>query len=209
MNWNGVIESNMRIGIFGGTFNPPHIGHLILAQEAQEQLSLDRILWVVTAQPPHKNITEISIIQDRVAMVLQAIGGNKKFILSRVDIDRPAPHFAVDTVALLREKYPQAEFYYLMGTDSLNDLLSWHDPARFVATCNGIGVMMRIGESVVTTKLGEVISGLDKKLHFLEAPMIDISGTEIRKRVESGRQFRYLVPDKVYHYIIKHNLYHS
>jgi nicotinate-nucleotide adenylyltransferase len=199
----------MRTGIFGGTFDPPHLGHLILAQEAQEQLSLDRILWVVTSHPPHKNITEISLIQDRVTMVLIAISGNKKFYLSRVDIDRPAPHFAVDTVALLREKYPHDQFYYLMGADSLNDLLSWHDPARFVAICNGIGVMMRIGESVVTTKLGEVITDLDNKLHFLVAPMIDISGTEIRKRVESGRQFRYLVPEKVYHYILKYKLYHS
>jgi nicotinate-nucleotide adenylyltransferase len=199
----------MRIGIFGGTFDPPHIGHLILAQEAQAQLALDHVLWVVTPFPPHKKLHKISPVQDRIAMVLLAIAGNRKFILSRVDIDRQQPHFAVDTVAQLRKKSPKDEFYYLMGTDSLNDLPTWHDPVRFVSICHSIVIMVRRDESVDTSKLDADIPGLNKKLKFLETPLIEISGTDIRNRVENGKQIRYFVPDKIYHYIINHKLYQS
>jgi nicotinate-nucleotide adenylyltransferase len=199
----------MRIGIFGGTFDPPHIGHLILAQDAQAQLTLDHVLWVVTPFPPHKQTQKISPIQDRLTMVLLAIAGNRKFRLSRVDIDRQPPHFAVDTVTILREKSTNDEFYYLMGADSLNDLPTWHEPTRFVEICHGIGIMGRRGESADTSKLGKDIPGLNNKLHFLETPLIEISGSDIRNRVENGKQFRYLVPDKIYRYILKHKLYQS
>jgi nicotinate-nucleotide adenylyltransferase len=199
----------MRIGIFGGTFNPPHIGHLILAQEALAQLLLDQVLWVVTPFPPHKKMQEILPIQDRITMVLLAISGNTKFKLSRIDIDRQPPHYAVDTVALLRNKFPEDEFYYLMGADSLNDLKDWHDPIRFISICHGIGIMMRHGEAVDTQKLVADIPGLNNKLHFLETPVIEISGTDIRNRVMSNNQFRYFVPEKIYHYIINHKLYQA
>jgi nicotinate-nucleotide adenylyltransferase len=199
----------MRIGIFGGTFNPPHIGHLILAQEALAQLLLDQVLWVVTPFPPHKKMQEILPIQDRITMVLFAISGNTKFKLSRIDIDRQPPHYAVDTVALLRNKFPEDEFYYLMGADSLNDLKDWHDPIRFISICHGIGIMMRHGEAVDTQKLVADIPGLNNKLHFLETPVIEISGTDIRNRVMSNNQFRYFVPEKIYHYIINHKLYQA
>jgi nicotinate-nucleotide adenylyltransferase len=199
----------MRIGIFGGTFDPPHIGHLILAQEAQAQLVLDHVLWVLTPFPPHKIMQKISPIPDRITMVLMAIAGNRKFSLSRVDIDRQPPHFAVDTVAILREKSPKDEFIYLMGADSLNDLPDWHDPVQFVSICDDIGIMVRSGETVLTSKLEAKIPGLTEKLHFLETPIIEISGTDIRNRVENGKQFRYFVPGRIYHYILNHKLYQS
>jgi nicotinate-nucleotide adenylyltransferase len=198
----------MRVGIFGGTFDPPHIGHLILAQEATAQLDLDHVLWVLTPFPPHKKMLRISPIQDRISMVLLAIAGNTKFSLSRVDIDRQPPHYAVDTVALLCKKSTGDEYYYLMGADSLNDLFTWHEPVQFVSICHGIGIMVRRGETVVTAELEGEIPGLREKLHFLETPVIDISGTDIRNRVENGKQFRYFVPDKIYHYILNHKLYH-
>lgn len=197
----------MKFGIFGGTFDPPHIGHLILAEEASEQLVLDQVLWVLTPFPPHKTNQKISPIQDRMTMVLLAITGNRKFNLSRVDIDRPPPHYAVDTVSLLSEKYPGNEYYYLMGADSLNDLPTWHEPIQFVSRCHGIGVMIRHGESIDSSKLEAEIPGLNEKLHFLKTPQIDVSGSGIRSRVESGRQFRYYVPDKIFHYILNHKLY--
>jgi nicotinate-nucleotide adenylyltransferase len=152
---------------------------------------------------------KISPIEDRITMVLLAIAGNKKFKLSRIDIDRPPPHFAVDTVALLRKKSPKHEFYYLMGADSLNDLQNWHDPVQFVSICHGIGIMMRRGESIDTTKLEANIPGLNNKLHFLETPLIEISGNDIRNRVETDKQFRYFAPEKIYHYILNHKLYQS
>jgi nicotinate-nucleotide adenylyltransferase len=199
----------MKIGIFGGTFDPPHIGHLILAEEASEQLHLDHVLWVLTPFPPHKISQKISPLQDRISMVLLAISGNRKFSLSRVDIDRKRPHYAANTVSILREKSPADEFYYLMGTDSLNDLPSWHEPVQFVSLCQGIGILTRQGVSVDTTELEEEIPGLREKLHFLETPIIEISGSEIRRRVEGGKQFRYFVPDKIYHYILNHKLYQN
>ena len=199
----------MKIGIFGGTFDPPHIGHLILAEEAQAQLELDHVLWVLTPFPPHKKMQKICPLNDRMTMVLLAIAGNDKFSLSRVDIDRQPPHYAVDTVAQLREKSPKAELYYLMGADSLNDLPTWHEPVQFVTLCHGIGIMMRHGESPVTTNLEAEITGLTEKLHFLQTPRIEISGTDIRRRVGNGMQFRYFVPEKIYHYILNHKLYQS
>jgi nicotinate-nucleotide adenylyltransferase len=199
----------MRIGIFGGTFDPPHIGHLILAEDAREQLRLDRILWVLTPFPPHKTTQKISPVQDRMSMVMLAIAGNSFFSLSRVDIDREPPHYAADTVGLLREKDPKDEFYYLMGSDSLRDLLTWHEPLRFVSLCHGIGVMTRHNETPDKSKLDLEIKGLSEKLYYLRTPVIEISGSDIRKRVEQEKSFRYLVPDKIIHYILNHKLYQS
>jgi nicotinate-nucleotide adenylyltransferase len=199
----------MKVGIFGGTFDPPHIGHLILAQEAQAQLELDIVQWVVTPFPPHKPTMKISPIHDRISMVLLAITDNSYFRLSRGDIDRQPPHYAVDTVRLLREKSPKDQFYYLMGADSLNDLPTWHNPKQFVTMCDGIGIMVRSGETLVTTKLETEIPGLSEKLHYLKSPIIEISGTNIRNRVEKGEQIRYFVPDKICHYILNHKLYQA
>jgi nicotinate-nucleotide adenylyltransferase len=201
--------TSMRIGIFGGTFDPPHIGHLILAEDACEQLELDQVLWVLTPFPPHKTMQKISPIQDRMSMVMLAITGNSYFNLSRVDMDREPPHYAADTVGLLREKSPKDVFYYLMGADSLKDLLSWYEPHRFVSLCHGIGVMMRHDEVPDISQLKLTIEGLGEKVHFLETPVIEISGSDIRDRVERGRSFRYLVPDKIQHYILNHKLYQS
>lgn len=199
----------MRIGIFGGTFDPPHIGHLILAEDAREQLDLDQVLWVLTPYPPHKTMQKISPVQDRMSMVLLAIAGNSNFNLSRVDMDREPPHFAADTVAILREKNPKDEFFYLMGADSLNDLPAWHEPHMFISLCHGIAVMMRHDEALETSKLELEIGGLSEKLHFLQTPVIEISGSDIRARVGEGKSIRYLVPDKIHHYILNHKLYHS
>lgn len=199
----------MKIGIFGGTFDPPHIGHLILAAEAQEQLGLERVLWVLTPFPPHKKGQKISYLQDRMTMVLLAIADSTHFSFSRVDIDRQPPHYAVDTVNLIRKNSPEHQYFYLMGADSLNDLLSWHEPGQFVAACDGLGIMKRCGETIEPAKIEVKIPGLMEKLHLLETPLIEISGADIRMRAREGKQFRYLVPDKLHHYILNHKLYQS
>ncbi len=199
----------MRVGIFGGTFDPPHIGHLILAEDACEQLRLDQVLWVLTPFPPHKTMQKISPVQVRMSMVLLAIAGNIKFRLSRVDMDREPPHYAADTVALLREKNPKDELFYLMGADSLNDLVSWHEPQRFVSLCQGIGVMMRHDETPGISKAELEIGGLKEKLHFLKTPVVEISGSDIRDRAANEKSFRYLVLDKIHQYILNHKLYQS
>jgi nicotinate-nucleotide adenylyltransferase len=197
----------MRIGIFGGTFDPPHIGHQILAAEALEQLKLDQIFWVLTPFPPHKIQQKITTLTHRLRMVELAIESNLKFILSRVDIDRQPPHYAVDTMSILRKQAPDDEFYYLMGMDSLYDLPAWHCPTDFIDLCNGIVVMVRQGEILETSKLDSEITGLDSKLHYLKTPIIEISASDIRTRIGDGKQYRYFVPEKVYQYIVNNHLY--
>ena len=197
----------MKLGILGGTFDPPHIGHQILAADALGQLNLDCILWVLTPSPPHKKHKIISPLAHRLKMVELAIEGNPKFTISRVDIDRPPPHYAVDTMSLLKEHAPSDRLYYLMGLDSLNDVNTWYRPADFVGLCDGIAVMLRHGEWLESVNIEKQISGLETKLYILKTPIIEISGTDIRSRIIHGEHFQYFVPDKVYEYILENNLY--
>jgi len=197
----------MRIGVLGGTFDPPHIGHQILAAEALEQLGLNRVLWLPTPVPPHKNQNKISPLIHRLRMVELTVDDDPEFILSRIDIDRKPPHYAADTMALLHNQAPNDDFYYLMGLDSLNDLLTWNRPADFIDLCQGIVVMLRHGESIDTSNLENEISGIEAKLHFLKTPIIEISASDIRLRAGDGKQFRYFVPEKVFQYIVENQLY--
>jgi nicotinate-nucleotide adenylyltransferase len=205
MNWNGRTE--MRIGIFGGTFDPPHVGHLILAEECRTQLGLDQLLWVVTDNPPHKRYVSISPIEDRVKLVEKAIQGNPAFILSRVDIDRPTPHFAIDTVNILKTQNPGAEIFYLMGGDSLHDLPTWNKPAEFLELCDGIGVMRRHADQVDLVSLEKVLPGITEKVKIVDAPILEISSKEIRMRVSLNQGFRYYLRDSVYKAILEIGLY--
>lgn len=128
-------QAVLKIGIFGGTFNPPHIGHLILAETAADALALDQVYWVPAADPPHKVGMPRASVEDRVKMVEFSIAGNTRFELSRVDVDRPGPHYTIDTISIFKDNYPDAEFYFLMGSDSLRDLLTWHEPDLIVERC--------------------------------------------------------------------------
>ena len=188
----------MRIGIFGGTFDPPHVGHLILAEECRTQLNLDKLLWVVTDNPPHKRYVSISPIEDRVKLVEKAITGNKDFILSRVDIDRPTPHYAFDTVTILKHENPGAQFFYLMGGDSLHDLPTWNRPSDFIELCDGIGVMRRHADKVDLVSLEQLLPGISKKVMIVDAPILEISSKEIRQRINEGQGYRYYLRDAVY-----------
>lgn len=195
------------IGIFGGTFDPPHVGHLILAAEAKEQLGLDRLLWVLTPDPPHKQERRISPLEDRLALLHAALEDNADFEISRVDMDRPSPHYAVETVHLLRDTYPNSSLIYMMGEDSLRDLHSWYAPEAFVRAVDRIGVMRRPGNAADLTDVESVLPGISAKLSWVEAPLVDISGSEIRRRAAAGRTFRYFVLPVVYELIVARRLY--
>jgi nicotinate-nucleotide adenylyltransferase len=197
----------MKIGVFGGTFDPPHTGHLILAAEAMEQLKLERVLWVLTPIPPHKPGDSLTSSQVRLEMLLAAIAGNPGFELSRVDIDRPPPYYAVDTVHLLRKAFPQASLAYLIGGDSLHDLPTWVRPQELLAACDALGVMRRPGDRIDLCALDRRLPGLAEKTRLLEAPLIEISSSQIRQRAASGGAFRYFVPPGVYQMIIDRHLY--
>jgi nicotinate-nucleotide adenylyltransferase len=197
----------VRIGVFGGTFDPPHIGHLILADEACQQLNLDHVLWVPTARPPHKLEEEITSIQQRVDLVEAAIHNNDRFILSRIDIDRPPPHYAVDTMGLLKAIDTSSELIYLMGGDSLVNLSQWHRPMDFVADCSGLGVMRRAGAETRLAEIEHQIPGISEKVSWIETPLIEISAHEIRSRIRNGLSYRYYLPSVVYNLVEERGLY--
>ena len=198
-----------KIGIFGGTFDPPHLGHLILASEAWATLSLTRLLWVIAPDPPHKQSQAVSPLHHRLAMLERALAEDEAFEISTIEMEREGPHYSVDTMRLLREARPSAEFTFLIGGDSLRDIPSWHHPSEFLALCDALGVMRRPGDSIDLTALESALPGISEKIRFIDAPLLEISSREIRRRVAEGKPFRYYLPPKVYEYIRVHRLYHS
>jgi nicotinate-nucleotide adenylyltransferase len=197
----------MRLGIFGGTFDPPHVGHLILATEAQYQLDLERVLWVLTPCPPHKTGQSVSPVEERYELLSCSIDGNPDFELSRVDLVRQPPHYAVDTVRLLRVTYPAAELVYLMGGDSLAELPTWHTPQAFVQACDEIGVMQRPRREFNLPNLEGCLPGLTARVRFIEAPLLEISSSRLRNRIAEGQPCRYYFLPAVYQLIQERGLY--
>ncbi len=196
-----------RIGVFGGTFDPPHLGHLILASEARAQLQLDRLLWVLTAVPPHKLAQPITPVEERLEMLRRALSGEPAFEVSRIDIDRPGPHYTADTLMLLHQEYTGATLVFLVGEDSLRDMVTWHEPKRIVAAADELGVMQRPGVSTDLSSIDKQLPGITAKVRLVDAPLLEIASHEIRIRAAEGRPFRYYVPESVYAYIVDRKLY--
>ncbi len=197
----------MRIGVFGGTFNPPHIGHLILASDARDQFKLETIFWVVTPNPPHKTNQVIINAKFRSDMVQATIKDYPEFIYSDVEFRRPGPHFSLDTVKVFHREFPGSEIYYLLGGDSLNDLPAWHDPVGFVQECDGIVVMDRFGEVTNWDDLEKSLPALRSKTHFLKTPMFDISSNDIRTRILQDKPWKPFVIRETELIINKYKLY--
>ncbi len=195
------------IGVFGGTFDPPHIGHLILADEARAELNLKKVLWVVTGEPPHKPDRPIIAAEHRLKMVELAIQHDPAFELSRLEVDRPGPHYAVDTMAQLAESQPAEQRAYVMGKDSLRDLPSWNSPERFIELTDAIVVLNRPDIEVDLELLNARFQGLADKVHLLDVPLVDVASRDIRQRVTSGKPYRYLVARSVADYIAQNDLY--
>lgn len=195
------------IGVLGGTFDPPHVAHLILASEALAQLELERVLWVLTPDPPHKPDREITPVAYRREMVLAAIKDNPAFEFSRVDLERDPPHYAVDTMDLLKRQYPAKELVYLMGQDSLRDLPKWHTPQEFLERCAYLAVMRRPEIRIDLDSLMAELPGIEQKVRFLDVPWVEISSSDIRQRAASGNPFRYYLPESVYRLVLEHQLY--
>ena len=203
----GLSNRREKLGIFGGTFDPPHVGHLILAMEAYDQLNLDRVLWVLAPNPPHKMGKKISPVEIRIEMVQAAIDEDEKFEFSRVDVDRPGPHYVLDTMRILHRQKPEAELVFLMGGDSLHDLPSWHEPDLFIQACDKLGVMRRPGEVINMTELEKRFPNISAKVEFIEAPLLEISSNQIRSLVSTSKPYRYYLPIDVYAIIQKRKLY--
>jgi nicotinate-nucleotide adenylyltransferase len=171
-----------RVGLFGGTFDPPHVGHLILASEAKSQLELTRILWTVTPDPPHKQDQQITALEHRLAMVKLAIEADPSFELSELELNRPGPHYTIDTIKLLAQQDPDAEIVPILGGDSLNDLPTWHEPKEILYAAHWVGVMRRPGEETNLDILERKLPGISSKIHYVVAPLLEIASREIRDR---------------------------
>lgn len=203
----------LKIGLFGGTFDPIHIGHLILIEEAYHHLQLDRIHLIPAADPPHKQERQITSVEHRLNMIQLAITDLDYAWINRVDIDRPGPHYSVDTVRLIQEQFNHeqvgpVELYFLVGLDSLRDLLTWYEPAHLLQSCKLVALRrhdVEIDWALLSAKLPEI----RKRVIILEMPELEIASSNLRKRVPQGMPIRFQVPRTVEIYLRKHRLYHS
>lgn len=185
----------MRLGVFGGTFDPPHIGHLIVAQDALVELDLDRVVFVPAGQPPHKRNEAITAAGIRLSMVRAAVAGTPGFAVDDIETRRVGPSWMVDTLRAISRRMPDAELYLLIGSDQYAEFDTWHEPAE----------IRRLARIVVLTRDGESVE--PQGARALRVTRIDLSATEIRRRVRSGKPIRYLVPDSVEALIRLNGLY--
>jgi len=187
----------MKIGILGGTFNPVHIGHLILAEEAREKLGLDKVIFVPAYLPPHKDTTDIAPALMRLEMLKLAIKGNGFFSVSDTEIKRDGRSYTIDTIREFKTKYPNDELYFLIGSDLLTYLEDWKD-------LNEILTMVKF---ITATRPGYALEKIPKRIDTIPIRAVDISGFEIRKAVKLNKSFRYLVPEAVFKFINRKKLY--
>lgn len=195
-----------RVGVFGGSFDPPHLGHLVLASELHEALALDEVRWVVAPTPPHKRDRTLTADATRVAMVEAAIAGDSRFVLDLIEFERPGPSFTVDTLAAMAARDPRATLVFIMGGDSLRDFPTWRDPDR-IARLAEIGVAVRPGVTVDLAGIEAIVPDLRGRVRVVETTGIDIASTTIRARRAAGRSIRYLAPDRVREIIEREGLY--
>lgn len=196
-----------RLGILGGTFDPIHHGHLVAAQEALYQLRLDRMLFVPAGDPPHKPSRPVSPAPHRVRMVELGTAGQTDFVVSRVDVDRPGPHYTVDTLQSLHQAWgPEACLYFIEGSDSLADILSWYRPERLIELAE-LAVVERPGVKLDLDELERRLPGLRERIHWVRMSSLEISSTDLRARVREGRPISYLLPAAVEAYVREHGLY--
>lgn len=200
-----------RIGILGGTFDPVHYGHLVIAEEACAALDLAEMVFVPAGHPPHKPDSLVAPAHHRLAMLELAIAGNPHFSLSRVDLERPGASYTVETLRLLRQQWgEQTALYFLIGWDSLEDFLTWHDPAGILERLSYLVAVRRPGyaeESGYRASLEARLPGITRRLLVVPAPQLEISSTDLRERVAQGRPIKYQVPEGVEQYIKQYNLY--
>ena len=195
-----------RVGLLGGTFNPPHLGHLVCAQEAWLQLGLDRVVLIPVYAPPHKEAERDPGVEHRVELCRRAVAGDPRLSVSRVEADVPGRSFTVDTLRRLHESSPDDELTFIMGGDMAHALPTWHEPEAVLALAT-LGVAER--EGVGRTDITEHLTGLAgaDRIRFFDMPRLDISSSAIRRRVAEGRPIRYLVPEAVADYIESARLY--
>jgi len=197
----------VRLGLLGGTFNPPHMGHLVCAQEALAQLELDRVLLVPVHEPPHKGVETDPGVAHRVELCRRAVAGEPGLEVSLADADVPGPSYTVDTLRRLHERCPGDELTFIVGGDMALSLPTWREPARILELAE-LGVAER--EGVRRADIAARLAGLDlERIRFFDMPRLDISSSLIRRLVAGGRPIRHLVPEAVEAYIAHAELYRT
>ena len=200
-------DSGLRIGIIGGTFDPIHVGHLIIADQVRTHLGLSRMVFVPAGLPPHKLDQQITDPEQRLEMIKLAIADNPHFCVSRIDVDRFGPSYTVDMVRLFLDAWgANTEIHFLMGSDSLAELVTWRQPDRLMRLCRIVAVG-RPGYEVDLQELDRLLPGAALLVRLLDTPTLDISSTDIRRHVHNSHSIRYMVPQTVEHYIYEHGLY--
>jgi nicotinate-nucleotide adenylyltransferase len=196
----------LRVGILGGVFNPPHVGHLVCAQEALVQLELEKVVFMPVGQAPHRELEGDPGAEARLEMVELATGDDARFAISRAELDRPGPSYTADTLRELREKASDDELFLILGGDQAAALPSWHEPETVLSLAT-VAVVERSNWS--RSAIGITIGRLPgaERIRYLDMPIIQISSSAIRRRVAEGKPIRYLVPDKVANYIGANGLY--
>lgn len=195
------------VGILGGTFDPPHNGHLAIAQAALDYLGLEKVLFAPTRQPPHKPNQPVTPIAARLEMVRLAIAPYPAFVLSRVDVDRTGPTYTVDTLRILQREFgDRTTLYFIMGMDSLATLLTWYEPEDIVRLCR-MAVLQRPGFTADLKAIEAKIPEIRERLVFVPAPPVDIAASDIQRRIHAGESITGLVPPAIAAYIREHKLY--
>jgi nicotinate-nucleotide adenylyltransferase len=196
----------MRVGILGGTFNPPHLGHLVAAQEAYRELDLDQVMLIPAGIPPHKPVDDEPGPEHRLELCRLAVGDDERFTVSALELRRDGPSFTVDTLKLLRSQSPSDDLYLILGGDIAAGLPKWHEPERVLELAT-VAIAKRRGtaKAAVDDALAQLKGG--ERARFFQMPRIEISSTMVRRRVRAGQPIRYFVPDGVMHYIESHGLY--
>jgi nicotinate-nucleotide adenylyltransferase len=196
----------VRLGILGGTFNPPHLGHLVCAQEAYGELSLDRVLLIPASIPPHKSVEHEPGPEHRLELCRLAVAGDERFAVSDMELRRAGPSFTVDTLKVLSTQAPQDELVLILGGDIAAGLTEWHDPEQVLGLAT-VAIAERRGTTrgAVDRTLAQLRGG--DRARFFAMPRIGISSTMLRRRVAAGQSIRYFVPDQVEEYIQRHGLY--
>ncbi|MBE5927618.1 MAG: nicotinate-nucleotide adenylyltransferase [Lachnospiraceae bacterium] len=197
-----------KVGILGGTFDPIHLGHLIIGENAYDECGLENVFVMPSGQPPHKENSTISDEKHRSTMVKLAIAGNKHFEYSDFELNRKGNIYTADTLELLTSKYPDTHFYFILGEDSLLDIEKWYEPARIMELCSIVVTHRNDGDDTLLNKHIEYLKcKYNADIIKLDVPLIDISSTNIRERVSQGKTIRYFVNSEVEGYIYKNNLY--
>ena len=200
------MTSPERIGALGGTFDPPHNGHLALAQAVTETLALTRLLFVPAADPPHKPGQQKTDVELRVAMLQRALEGQPGMRLSRLDIDRPGPHYSLDTMRLLRAAHPDAQLWFVMGADSLRDLPDWYRPQELVRLCR-LAVVPRPGVAAQADMHKDVLPELAQRVDMIDCGPFPLASREIAARLREGEDASSMLPQAVLDFIAERGLY--